>query len=98
MRKLDLSAKLQIPNGKSVFVVNLPKGLELDAQITNRDTGDVAVLVFASNSKILKVSVKPAIDAVKVDRLAWIAYPKAGKLETDLNRDKLHKLMDTYGI
>jgi hypothetical protein len=98
MVKLELSAKLQIPEGKSVFVVNLPKGLKLNVQVTNKDTVDGAVLVFASNSRVLKKSAKSAVDAAKVDRLSWIAYPKAGKLETDLNRDKLHKLMETYGI
>ena len=28
----------------------------------------------------------------------WIAYPKAGKLDTDLNRDVLWKLLDGNGI
>ncbi len=32
------------------------------------------------------------------DRLAWIAYPKAGKLGTDLNRDILAGLAQERGI
>ncbi len=95
---MDLLKKLQIPEGKPIFVVDLSQGLELGVPIAKKDDGESAVLVFASNSKVLKASAKPAIDAAKVDRLSWIAYPKAGKLETDLNRDKLHELMGTYGI
>jgi len=29
------------------------------------------------------------VEAAMEDRLAWIAYPKAGQLGTDLNRDIL---------
>jgi hypothetical protein len=29
----------------------------------------------------------------KEDRIAWLAYPKAGKLDTDLNRDILWRHM-----
>jgi hypothetical protein len=32
------------------------------------------------------------------DRLAWIAYPKAGQLDTDLNRDVLGKLLEEEGV
>jgi len=31
----------------------------------------------------------PVVEAAKADRLAWIAYPKARQLGTDLNRDIL---------
>ena len=30
---------------------------------------------------------RPRVAAAKADRLAWLAYPKAGQLGTDLNRD-----------
>ena len=30
--------------------------------------------------------------------LTWIAYPKAGQLETDLNRDILWELLDGKGV
>ena len=32
------------------------------------------------------------------DRLAWVAYPKAGKLGTDLNRDILAALLTAEGV
>jgi len=37
-------------------------------------------------------------EAAKADRLAWIAYPKASQMGTDLNRDILWKLVKPMGI
>jgi len=69
----------------------------LGALVSKKGQGK-AVLVFAANSEQLMADGKPAIDAAKEDRLSWIAYPKAGQLGTDLNRDKLFQLMKPYGI
>jgi hypothetical protein len=38
------------------------------------------------------------IDAARADRLAWIGYPKGGKLGTDLNRDLLVKVVYGLGV
>ena len=78
-------------------MVNAPKGLRLDVPLAKSNAG-AAVLVFASDSKTLNADGKPAIEAAKADRLSWIAYPKAGQLGTDLNRDKLWQLMEPFGI
>jgi len=94
---MDLSEKLQIPKGTPVFLVNAPSGFNLEVGISKKDSG-AAVLVFAANSKQLVANSKPAIDAAKEDRLSWIAYPKAGQLGTDLNRDKLVQLVKPHGI
>jgi hypothetical protein len=40
----------------------------------------------------------PAIEAAGLDKLAWIAYPKAGKLGTDLNRDILAAALAGQGV
>jgi len=40
----------------------------------------------------------PAIEAALRDKLAWIAYPKAGQLGTDLNRDILAKSLAGRGV
>jgi hypothetical protein len=48
----------------------------------------VVVAFVRSKAELATVAV-PAIDAARRDKLAWIAYPKAGKLGTDLNRDLL---------
>ncbi len=36
--------------------------------------------------------------AARSDRLAWIGYPKGGKLGTDLNRDRLVAALATHGV
>ena len=94
---MELSKKLQIPAGTSIFLVGAPKGFNPGVSISKEETSG-AVLAFAPDSKALKVNAKPAIDAAKEDRLSWIACPKAGQLGTDLNRDKLVQLMKPFGI
>ena len=46
----------------------------------------------------LETRAGPAITAARDDRLAWVAYPKAGQLGTDLNRDKLAAALTAHGI
>jgi hypothetical protein len=57
-----------------------------------------AVIAFARRLADLDGPVQPAIDAARQDKLAWIAYPKAGQLGTDLNRDTLVQGIDGRGI
>jgi hypothetical protein len=93
---MSLAKKLQIPDGQGVRVINPPAHFQIDAPITTDSQG--AVLLFAADSKTLKRIGRPVFDAAKADRLAWIAYPKAGQLGTDLNRDILWKTLEPLGI
>jgi hypothetical protein len=36
--------------------------------------------------------------AALADRVAWVGYPKGGKLGTDLNRDRLAEALAAHGI
>jgi len=94
---MDLSKKLQVPDGTPIFLIDAPSGFNPGVQVSKKAAG-AAVLVFAINSEALKANAKSAIDAAKEDRLSWIAYPKAGQFGTDLNRDKLVQLMKRFGI
>ena len=94
---MEVAKKLQIKEGSKVAAVNIPSGVQLDVQTVTSEPGD-AVLVFATNQAELQAHSGPAVDAALADRLAWIAYPKAGQLKTDLNRDVLWKLLDGKGI
>jgi hypothetical protein len=69
-------------------------GLGPDAQPGEAD----AVVAFVRGSSDLETTAAPAIEAARRDALAWIAYPKAGKLGTDLNRDSLRQLLQDRGI
>jgi hypothetical protein len=93
---MSLARKLQIPDGQGVCVINPPARFKIDAPIKT-DSQD-AVLLFAADSKTLKKLGKPVFEAAKADRLAWIAYPKASQLGTDLNRDILWKTLEPLGI
>jgi len=93
---MELRKKLQVPSGVLVRVVNAPKGLALDLQSKGRSPE--AILFFAQDSETLKEEGGAAFEAARADRLAWIAYPKAGQLGTDLSRYKLWTLLKPMGI
>lgn len=93
---MPLSVKMQIPKGAKVRVINPPNDFRIDA-IVSEKSRDV-ILLFALDSKTLKKTGKPLFEAARADKLAWIAYPKAGQLGTDLNRDILAKLVKPNGI
>lgn len=93
---MELSKKLQVPGGTSLFLVGAPEGFDPGVQ-TSKETG-AAVLAFVVSSGTIQVEAGPAVDAAREDRLSWIAYPKAGRLGTDLNRDSLAKALKPHGI
>ena len=94
---MSIAKKMQVPAGSKIRLLNPPKGFVIDAPISGKRDED-AVLLFVPNSKDLKILGGAVVEAARRDRLAWIAYPKGGKLETDLNRDKLRELMEPLGI
>lgn len=94
---MEISKKLQIPPDESIYLVNTPKEMKMNLPESRKET-ERAVLVFANDSKTLLRDCKVAVEAAKADRLSWIAYPKAGQLGTDMNRDELLRLMKPYGI
>lgn len=91
---LDLARKLQL-KGAPVRVLYAPADLELDVR-TSPDAD--AVLLFVRTRAELDERAEPALAAARANRLAWIAYPKGGQLETDLNRDRLSEALGGSGI
>jgi hypothetical protein len=99
---MDVTAKLQIKPGQTVAALaaaaEVPGFVSPDAN-PPAEPGDAdAVVAFARNKSELDSVAAPAIEAARQDRLAWIAYPKAGKLGTDLNRDILAALLTERGV
>lgn len=94
---MEVARKLQLKPGTKVSIVNAPAGVQLDVDTSGEASKD-AVLVFVRNQAELAQHSGPAVDAARADRLSWIAYPKAGQLQTDLNRDILWKLLDGTGV
>jgi hypothetical protein len=56
------------------------------------------VLLFARNRLGLETLGEPFFHAARDDRLAWLAYPKAGQLDTNLSRDVLRELTRPQGV
>jgi hypothetical protein len=93
---MSLAAKLQIKEGQTMALINPPSGFLLDAPIA--DDREDAVLLFVRNRDELETLGEPFFRAARDDRLAWLAYPKAGQLETDLNRDILWEQTKSRGV
>ncbi len=90
----DLAAKLQL-KGARLRVLNAPDDLALDLPV---DGTAAAVLLFVRGSVELGEHADAVLAAAKADELAWVAYPKAGQLATDLNRDTLAEAMRAKGV
>jgi hypothetical protein len=89
-----LLAKLLLKPGVKLAVVNAPKGQAAPsgAEVVARGVAE-AVLLYARNQAELSSSWDKALARRGGEGRLWVCYPKAGKLETDLNRDSLAKLL-----
>jgi hypothetical protein len=86
-----LTKKLNLAKGTKLRVVGKPKAVDLgDVEVTSAASAP-AVLGFVTRLADVDAACAPVIEAAREDRLAWAAYPKAGQLGTDLNRDVLWK-------
>src|SRR5207249_3534994 len=80
---------MNLKDGMKVRVVARPPSVDLDdVEVTSSAKAD-AILVFIKTLADVDKRCAPAVEAAKQDRLAWIAYPEATQLGTDLNRDIL---------
>ena len=99
---MDVTAKLQIKPGQLVAALaadgDVPSVVTTDVNPSADPGAADAVVAFARNQAELDSVAAPAIEAARRDKLAWIAYPKAGKLGTDLNRDVLAALLAGQGV
>jgi hypothetical protein len=85
-----------------VAIVNQPEDASLDLGTEHPLAGDPdqadAVIVFSVNrAELDRLSDRYAAPARR-DALTWVAYPKAGQLGTDLNRDVLAGLVKAHGV
>ena len=98
---MDLAVKLQLKPGQSVAVVNAPDDAALefaDHPVCERPTEADAVIVYAPNRAALEHRLDTVVPHASRDALTWIAYPKAGQLGTDLNRDVLAELVQAHDV
>src|SRR4051794_11553512 len=95
---------MQIPHASIVVVLGLPSDVDLeipDDCLVVSDPADApqaqAVVSFVVRAADLDDVAGPVIASAREDRLAWIVYPKARQLGTDLNRDILARLVADRG-
>jgi hypothetical protein len=105
-----LVKKLQLKPGQALRALHAPE--EFEADVPEAGGGDAgpagpagaaaapapAVLVFVTTFAEAEERVAPAVEAALADDLSWVAYPKAGQLGTDLNRDSLAAFMTARGV
>lgn len=98
---MSLAEKLQIKPGQTVAVLDKPGDVDLELDeftIADDPAAADAVIAFVTNQQELDLRVAPFAEAASRDAMAWLAYPKAGRLDTDLNRDSLWELLTHRGI
>jgi hypothetical protein len=98
---VDLADKLQLRSGQQLRCVATPPSLTLGLapdRIAPRDARSAALLVFAPDRDAVEARRRTVAAAVQQDRTVWVAYPKAGQLGTDLNRDVLAALLAASGV
>jgi hypothetical protein len=94
----DLAKKLNLKDGMSVHVIGKPNVVDLvDIAVTASPDAE-GVIAFARMLVHLDAIGEPVVQAAKADRIAWFAYPKAGQLDTDLNRDILARHVEKAGV
>ena len=96
---MDLAGKLQLKPGQTVALVGAPDAVTGTLAAAAAGAADAdAVIAFVRSRDDLDSLAAPALEAARADRLAWLAYPKAGKLGTDLNRDILRDALTGRGL
>lgn len=102
MELVSIASKLQIKPGQSVCVIGRPQDATLDLgqqpELAQDPTRSDAVIVYCTTSADLDRLSEPLLAAARRDALTWVAYPKAGQLGTDLNRDTLAALLRLRGV
>jgi hypothetical protein len=95
---MSLAKKLNLKAGMKVRVLGKPRDVDLDDVHTTSSKSADAILLFVKNVAELGGEAAPVIEMGRADGLAWIAYPKSGRLGTDLNRDTLAKHLEGSGV
>jgi hypothetical protein len=94
----ELAKKLNVRSGTKIHVAKKPADVDLPGISGVSAAKADGVLIFVRTIADVEATAALVVNAAREDRLAWLAYPKAGKLGTDLNRDILWKHMLGKGI
>ena len=101
MSSMSLSKKLLLKSWDWLLLVDPPEGhrkLFSDVELVDGPGEVPNVLLYVQDKAQLAKRLPEAGKRLLADATLWIAYPKAKKLGTDLNRDSLRKLMQPTGF
>lgn len=83
---------------QKVCIQHAPKGFTFEGATIGSPKPGEALLVFVTNMADVEKRKAAAIASALRDDITYSAYPKAGQLETDLNRDILWKHLLKDGV
>jgi hypothetical protein len=96
-----LAKKLLVRAGSRVAVIGAPSTIDLvlppEAKPADRGPADI-VLVYTRDKAGVRPALAKAGKVLAEGGALWIAYPKAGQLDTDLNRDVLARVLQAEGL
>jgi hypothetical protein len=98
---VNLRGKFQLKTGQTIELLGAPDSvIGLLSELETDEVGDVgpALLAFVANEAALAKVDAIITKSAASDRLTWVAYPKAGQLGTDLNRDTLAASLIEHGV
>src|SRR5215210_954416 len=100
---MELAQKLQLKGSSHVALLGVPSNLDFhvpdDISVTTDVNTAEAVVAFVHVAGDLDgAAATRVIEAARLDKLCWLAYPKAGQLGTDLNRDRLASAVRVGGV
>jgi hypothetical protein len=98
---MDLASKLQLTSDQRLECVSRPETLDLGLDATRHASvqdPQSGLLVFVADRATLDARRTAITEAALGDRLTWVAYPKSGQLDTDLNRDRVAERLSATGI
>jgi hypothetical protein len=93
-----LAKKLNLKKDMQLRVLAKPTDLGLSGLALMPSANAEGIIAFVTTLADVKANSGPVVEAAKADRIAWLAYPKAGQLGTDLNRDILWQYMLKKGV
>jgi hypothetical protein len=99
-RAKSVAEKL-LAKGAKIALVGAPadqRDLFDGAEVTKEAKNAGLVLVYAASRAALEKQLASAVKALSEGARLWVAYPKAGKLDTDLSRDALWPLLEKKGF
>jgi hypothetical protein len=92
-----LEKKLQLKTGQTIALVGNTAPVGLARQIKDPAGAD-SVLVFVVDRVHLREWLGQLQTFAAAGKMIWLAYPKASKLGTDLNRDLIREIANANGL